>query len=141
MILLKEYFYYNLKILLTMTCHCQSNKPYSECCEPYHQGQAAPTAEALMRSRYSAYVLNNTNYIYKSWSQATRPSKKSLKQGEPMQWQSLEIIKTESGSALDTEGVVEFKATYVAAEKIETLHEVSRFIRENSRWVYLDGNY
>jgi SEC-C motif-containing protein len=124
-----------------MTCHCQSTKPYSKCCEPYHLGEAAPTAEALMRSRYSAYVLDKGNYLYKSWSQSTRPSKKSLKQGEPMQWQSLEIIKTEAGTALDTEGVVEFKASYLAGDKTETLHEVSRFIRENNRWVYLDGNY
>ena len=124
-----------------MTCHCQSTKPYSKCCEPYHLGEAAPTAEALMRSRYSAYVLDKGNYLYKSWSQSTRPSKKSLKQGEPMQWQSLEIIKTEAGTALDSEGVVEFKASYLAGDKTETLHEVSRFIRENNRWVYLDGNY
>ena len=124
-----------------MTCHCQSTKPYSKCCEPYHLGEAAPTAEALMRSRYSAYVLDKGNYLYKSWSQSTRPSKKSLKQGEPMQWQSLEIIKTEAGTALDTEGVVEFKASYLAGDKTEMLHEVSRFIRENNRWVYLDGNY
>lgn len=124
-----------------MTCHCQSTKPYSKCCEPYHLGEAAPTAEALMRSRYSAYVLDKGNYLYKSWSQSTRPSKKSLKQGEPMQWQSLEIIKTEAGTAFDTEGVVEFKASYLAGDKTETLHEVSRFIRENNRWVYLDGNY
>ena len=124
-----------------MTCHCQSTKPYSKCCEPYHLGEAAPTAEALMRSRYSAYVLDKGNYLYKSWSQSTRPSKKSLKQGEPMQWQSLEIIKTEAGTALDSEGVVEFKASYLAGDKTEMLHEVSRFIRENNRWVYLDGNY
>ena len=122
-------------------CYCQSNKPYSECCEPYHLGEAAPTAEALMRSRYSAYVLDKGNYLYKSWSQSTRPTKKSLKQGEPMQWQSLEIIRCEAGSALDQEGVVEFKASYLVDNKTETLHEISRFIRENNRWVYLDGNY
>ena len=58
-----------------------------------------------------------------------------------MQWQSLEIIKTEAGTALDTEGVVEFKASYLVDDKTETLHEVSRFIKENNRWVYLDGNY
>ncbi|PWQ93719.1 YchJ family protein [Leucothrix arctica] len=124
-----------------MTCYCQSNKSFFDCCEPYLRGEAAPTAEALMRSRYSAYVLDKGNYLYKSWSQSTRPSKKSLKQGEPMQWQSLEIINTEAGGALDTEGVVEFKASYLVDEKTETLHEVSRFIKENNRWVYLDGNY
>lgn len=124
-----------------MNCPCQSNKPFNECCEPYHKGTATPTAEALMRSRYSAYVLHNTNYIYKSWSQSTRPSKKSLKQGEPMKWQSLKIINTEAGTALDVEGVVEFKASYLVDDNVEMLHEVSRFIRENSRWVYLDGKY
>lgn len=124
-----------------MTCHCQSNQPYTKCCEPYHLGEAAPTAEALMRSRYSAYVLDKGNYLYKSWSQGTRPSKKSLKQGEPMQWVSLEIINTQAGTVLDSEGTVEFKASYLVDGKTETLHEVSRFIKENSRWVYLDGKY
>ena len=123
------------------TCYCQSNLLYSECCEPYHLGEAAPTAEALMRSRYSAYVLDKGNYLYKSWSQSTRPRKKSLKSGEPMQWVALEIIRTEGGTALDSEGVVEFKASYKVDNKVEVLHEVSRFIRENTRWVYLDGKY
>lgn len=124
-----------------MKCPCNPEKEYSHCCEPYHQGQVVPSAELLMRSRYSAYALNKTNYLFKSWSQITRPSKKSLKQDQPTQWLGLKIIRTEHGTVLDKEGIVEFKASYVMDNGIQQLHETSRFIRENSRWVYLDGEY
>lgn len=94
-----------------------------------------------MRSRYSAYVLDNAKYLYKSWSTQTRPSKKSLKQDQPTQWIGLEIIRVEYGSVLDNQGLVEFKARYMTESGINALHEVSRFVRENNRWVYLDGEY
>lgn len=124
-----------------MQCPCQSEKLFSECCEPYHNGQAAPTAEALMRSRYSAFVLNNDKYIYKSWSKTTRPSKKSLKQDDPSEWLGLTIVRTAQGTIFDFEGVVEFIARFQSDGKAQQLHEVSRFIRENGKWVYLDGEY
>lgn len=124
-----------------MKCPCNPKNDYANCCEPYHQGQAAPSAELLMRSRYSAYVLNKANYLFKSWSQTTRPTKKSLKQDQPTQWLGLEIIRSEHGTVLDSEGIVEFKASYMADTGVQQLHETSRFIRENSRWVYLDGEY
>jgi len=94
-----------------------------------------------MRSRYSAYVLNNVDYLFKSWSQLTRPTKTSLQQDQPNQWLGLEIIRTERGSASDVEGVVEFIARYRVGMGESQLHEVSRFIREKGHWVYLDGNY
>jgi len=124
-----------------MKCPCSPQKDYADCCEPYHLGAAAPSAEILMRSRYSAYVLNKTNYLYKSWSQSTRPTKKSLKQDQANQWLGLEIIRTEQGTVLDSQGVVEFKASYLGDGGVHSLHEISRFIRENNRWVYLDGEY
>ena len=124
-----------------MKCPCNTDNDYANCCEPYHQGKAAPTAEALMRSRYSAYVIDDPKYLYKSWSKQTRPSKKSLKQDQPTQWLGLEIIRTEQGGILDQEGIVEFKASYTAATEVNHLHETSRFVRENNRWVYLDGEY
>ncbi len=94
-----------------------------------------------MRSRYSAFVLNNDKYIYKSWSKTTRPSKKSLKQNQSNEWLGLTIVRTEQGTLFDSEGVVEFIARFNAEGKEQQLHEVSRFIRENGKWVYLDGEY
>ena len=124
-----------------MQCPCQSEKTYSECCALYHNGQPAPTAEALMRSRYSAFVVNNDKYIYKSWSKTTRPSKKSLKQGQANEWLGLTIVRTEQGMLFDAEGVVEFIARFLSDGEVQQFHEVSRFIRENEKWVYLDGAY
>ena len=124
-----------------MQCPCQSQKPYTECCEPYHKSEAAPTAEALMRSRYSAYVLKDDKYLYKSWSKTTRPSKKSLRQNQNTEWLGLTIVRTEQGSIFDSEGVVEFIARYLENGQEQQIHEVSRFIRENGKWVYLDGEY
>ena len=124
-----------------MQCPCQPEKAYVECCGRHHAGEAVPTAEALMRSRYSAYVKNETKYLHKSWSVQTRPAKKALKQKLDTEWQSLTIIRTEKGTPLDSEGVVEFIAHYLSEGKEQQLHETSRFVRENGKWVYLDGNY
>ena len=124
-----------------MQCPCQSEKLFNVCCEPYHNGQTAPTAEALMRSRYSAYVLKGDKYLYKSWSKTTRPSKKSLRQNQNTEWLGLSIVRTEQGTIFDSEGVVEFIARYVENGQEQKTHEVSRFIRENGKWVYLDGEY
>lgn len=124
-----------------MQCPCQSNKPYTDCCEPYHKSQTAPTAESLMRSRYSAYVLNESKYLYKSWSKTTRPSKKALKQDGATEWLGLTIVGTQQGTIFDLEGIVEFIARFNCDDKEQQIHETSRFIRENERWVYLDGEY
>ena len=94
-----------------------------------------------MRSRYSAYALNDSKYIYKSWSKTTRPSKKSLKQEAITVWSGLTIISTELGTLFDSEGVVTFVAHFESDGRSQRLHETSRFIRENGRWVYLDGDY
>ena len=124
-----------------MQCPCQSEKLYADCCEHYHNGEAAPTAEALMRSRYSAYVMNDDKYLYKSWSKTTRPSKKSLKQNQANEWLGLTIVRTDKGTTFDSEGVVEFIARFQSDAEVQQLHEVSRFVRENGKWVYLDGDY
>lgn len=121
-------------------CPCQSGSSYQDCCARYHDGTAAPTAEALMRSRYSAYVLGKAAYLHRSWSAQTRPTKQALKKGEPLAWSGLEIVRAEAGGALDESGIVEFIAQYQAQGALQTLHEVSRFVRENGRWVYVDGD-
>lgn len=124
----------------TSPCPCNSGKNYSDCCHPFHAGaKAAPTAEALMRSRFSAYALQLSNYIFKTWQTNTRPSKQSLKQLEPIAWKSLDIISTQQGSPFDQSGMVEFKAYYDDNGLEQCLHETSRFSRENNQWVYIDG--
>ncbi len=126
---------------LVMPCPCQPAKAYQACCAPYHDGKPAPTADALMRSRYSAYILNKAVYLYRSWSAQTRPSKKSLKKAKPLDWLGLEIIHTERGNLLDDSGIVEFIANYQNGDRVAQLHEVSRFVRENGHWVYVAGTY
>ena len=125
-----------------MDCPCGSGLTYNQCCRVYHDGKAAPTAQALMRSRYSAYVLGNGAYLHRSWHSSTRPSKKSLMQFSPTTWLGLEIVCTQQGLETDTQGVVEFIARYqTPAAGEEILHETSQFLREAGRWYYVKGDY
>lgn len=120
-------------------CPCCSGLAYTQCCRPFHAGKAAPTAEALMRSRYSAYVLADAAYLHRSWHSSTRLSKKSLLQPKELHWEKLEIIHTEAGQSEDQTGVVEFMAYFSESGQVQHLHERSRFVREKGRWVYLDA--
>lgn len=120
-----------------MFCPCHSGQRYSDCCRPFHQGKSAPTAEVLMRSRYSAYVLSDAAYLHRTWSKQTRPTLKSLMQSHKIEWLGLTIERTEQGGLEDSEGVVEFTASFSENAQEQELHETSRFVRENGRWVYL----
>ncbi|MEN9502416.1 MAG: hypothetical protein RI964_1701 [Pseudomonadota bacterium] len=124
-----------------MDCPCGSGLIYNQCCRVYHDGKVAPTAQALMRSRYSAYVLGNGSYLHRSWHSSTRPTKKSLLQLPPTDWLGLAIVRTEQGHESDTQGIVEFIARYQTPAGEEVLHETSRFLREGGRWYYVDGDY
>lgn len=121
-------------------CPCGSEQTYNQCCRQYHDGKTAPTAEALMRSRYSAYVLRNGAYLHRSWHSSTRPNKKSLLQLPPMDWLGLEIVRTEQGGKQDVSGTVEFIASYREGEKIGKLHETSQFVKEDGKWYYVIGD-
>jgi SEC-C motif-containing protein len=120
-------------------CPCGSEQTYNQCCRKYHDGKTAPKAEALMRSRYSAYVLRNGAYLHRSWHSSTRPNKKSLLQLPATDWLGLEIVRTELGGEQDEQGIVEFIASYRDGEQISRLHETSRFVKENGKWYYLVG--
>lgn len=120
-------------------CPCGSGKTYNQCCRVYHDGKAAPTAEALMRSRYSAYALHNGVYLHRTWHSSRRPKKKSLMQFPPTEWLGLEIVRTEQGDEQDTTGIVEFIARYREGEQSGELREVSHFVREGNRWCYFKG--
>ena len=97
----------------------------------------AATAEALMRSRYTASVSGDADYLLYSWAPEHRPARLPLDVGR--QWTMLEILDTDDGRELSSTGIVEFRAHYVDADRIGVLHERSRFGRHAGRWVYIDG--
>ncbi len=119
-------------------CPCGSGGAFGECCSPYLAGTAeAPTAERLMRSRYTAYVLGNAEYLSRTWHPATRPADLGLDDGTT--WQGLTVISTSGGGEADERGIVEFTARCRVKETPGNLHEVSEFVRQQGRWFYLDG--
>lgn len=118
-------------------CACGSGKAYAACCAPLHAGNAAAaTAEALMRSRYSAYVLGLEDYLLATWHSSTRPVELDLA-ADTTRWLGLEVrthlVQDESHAT------VEFVARYRIAGRGHRLHETSRFVREDGRWYYVDG--
>ena len=120
-------------------CPCGTGLPYGECCARAHRGVAAPTAEALMRSRYSAFAVGDAAYLLASWHPSTRPDSLDLDEG--MRWRRLDVVCTEAGGPFDRTGVVEFEARFVDADGGRgALHETSRFVREGGAWFYVDGD-
>ncbi|MEO2172707.1 MAG: YchJ family metal-binding protein [bacterium] len=97
----------------------------------------ATTAEALMRSRYTAFCLGDRQYLLKSWHPDTRPSRVAINPDQ--QWLDLKILNTTAGRSSDETGKVEFRARYKLAGRGYRLHETSRFIKIASDWYYLDG--
>ncbi|WP_432398203.1 YchJ family protein [Pseudarthrobacter sp. L19] len=119
-------------------CPCLSGEQYGQCCGRYHRGEAeAPTAEQLMRSRYSAFVVLDPEYLLRTWHPETRPAELDL--DPAIQWRRLDILATHRGGPLDSEGTVEFAAHYRVAGERGVQRETSRFRRLDRRWYYLDG--
>lgn len=125
-------------------CPCGSGNDYMQCCRPYIQGtQDAPTAEALMRSRYSAYVASEIDYIYQTTHRSQRSKfnrEESLAWARKADWKSLEILGTESGGPGDQSGTVEFVALYNEKGKAVRHHEIAEFTKEDGRWYFVDGH-
>lgn len=122
----------------TTRCPCLSGQPYDECCGRFHRGEAgAPTAELLMRSRFSAFAVGDVAYLRRTWDPATRPRELTL--DDDLRWYRLDVLATARGGVLDTAGTVEFRAFYRAPGGAGVQHEVSRFVRSHGDWVYLDG--
>jgi SEC-C motif-containing protein len=120
-------------------CVCLSGEPYAQCCGRFHSGAAeAATAEQLMRSRYSAFVRLDADYLLRTWHPDTAPAHLELDRG--MGWRRLDILSTSGGGPFDSAGTVEFKAHYRYDGARRVLHEVSRFVREDGRWYYVDGD-
>lgn len=115
-------------------CPCGSGETYDACCGPVVRNERwADTAEELMRSRYTAYVLDDVDHLFRTWHPATRPD--DLESLAHVEWTGLEIVEVVDGGPADEEGVVEFRASHRGG----VLHERSRFVRRAGRWVYLDG--
>lgn len=125
----------------TSECPCDSGKSYCNCCQPYLQRvQQAPTAEALMRSRYTAFCLRDEEYLRYSWHPDHCPD--NIRLNADTIWLGLKIKKTVAGDDSDTNGHVEFiaRSKSVKHGKAHRLHENSRFTRYEQRWVYLMGD-
>ena len=121
-------------------CPCGSGKAYAACCGPcLDHGQRPATAEALMRSRYTAYALARDDYLLRTWHESTRPGTLDFRDAGIIRWLGLKIVRTEAGGPDDARGVVEFVARYKIGGKAHRLHETSRFVREGGQWFYLDG--
>ena len=113
--------------------------PYDECCGPLHAGTAsAPTAEQLMRSRFSAFAVGDAAYLLATRHRSTRPAQLEL--DADVRWYRLDIIRTERGGLLDREGIVEFEAFFRSPSGASSQRETSTFVRENGRWYYVDGH-
>lgn len=126
-------------------CPCLSGETYGACCGRFHGGRGtrapfAPTAEALMRSRYAAFAVGDAEYLLATWHPSTRPADLDL--DTDVTWRRLDVLATSAGGPLDQAGVVEFVAHFRSAESRErgSLHEVSSFVREGGRWFYVDGD-
>jgi len=119
-------------------CPCGSGVSLSGCCGPLLDGDwCAPTAEALMRSRYTAFVFGDRGYLERTWHSATQPRSVSI--DPAVKWVGLRIVERAGGGEADAEGEVAFVARYKVGGRAGCLEERSRFRRENGEWRYLDG--
>lgn len=125
-----------------MPCPCNSQKPYTDCCGPILAGTPAPTAVALMRSRYTAFTQGNIDYLESTHTgpAAMAFNRKELERELPTtEWLGLTISNTTKGMETDSTGTVTFTATYRYQGQIHTQTETSRFIRKAGRWLYTAG--
>ncbi len=123
-------------------CPCGSGRSEATCCAPFHAGAAAPTALALMRSRYTAYVRGAVPYLVATHAAETRSSvdvPAVTRWSRDTVWQGLEIVATERGGEADDTGFVEFIARGVTNGVPFAQQERSRFTRTEGRWYYVDG--
>ncbi|MBE9159068.1 YchJ family protein [Nodosilinea sp. LEGE 06152] len=124
-------------------CPCGSGQIFGSCCQPYLLGSvSAPTAEALMRSRYTAYHQGDIDYLIATHHPTQRygGQRAAIVQSvATTRWLSLRVLATEAGQIADRQGVVEFVA-YYEDPKPGQVHERSRFVRQKERWFYVDGD-
>ncbi len=121
-------------------CCCGSGRRYADCCGQLHSGaKTALTAEVLMQSRYSAYVLALKPYLQATWHASTRPAALDLGDETATKWLGLTVKRHQVLD--DSHASVEFVARYRVAGRGQRLHETSRFVREDGVWYYLNGEF
>ncbi|KFF59800.1 zinc-binding protein [Cryobacterium sp. MLB-32] len=124
--------------LLPLRCPCLSGETYAACCHRFHSGEAtAPTAELLMRSRYSAFAVGLAEYLLATWHPQTRPEFLDL--DADTVWTRLDIESTNRGGPFDRVGEVQFTAHCRSGGALTRQHETSRFERVGREWFYVDG--
>ncbi len=124
----------------SILCLCGSKISQVNCCAVFHSGaKIAPTAEALMRSRFTAYALQNEIYLLETWDDSKRPNSVDFSKEGDVEWIGLTIISKKKGAEKDRKGIVEFKARYRLDDDEYVMNEISRFVKKQGKWLYLDG--
>lgn len=125
-----------------LNCPCQSGLLFDDCCQPFlnfKKNTLTPTQ--LMRSRYSAYVMQNVDYLIATWHPKTLP-KKLNDEIAHAKWIDLTIIAESIDSKDPNQGFVEFVAIYRNQQgRAQKMHELSRFTKQNEHWFYMDGEF
>jgi SEC-C motif domain protein len=122
--------------MFSQLCPCGTQRPYEQCCGPWHAGAPAPDAQTLMRSRYSAFVLCNERYLLATWHPTKRPGAITFNKNQ--KWLGLRIVAAKMTGAASAE--VEFIArSRVSNAAAVRQHERSRFVLEGGAWFYVDG--
>lgn len=116
-------------------CPCDRKRRYADCCGPLHAGAPAPDAQALMRSRYSAYVRGDADYLLATWHPSTRPV--ALPLDPATKWLRLDVLGHRMSDAGQAE--VSFEARFIDHGRHMRMRERSRFVHEDGRWFYVDG--
>jgi SEC-C motif domain protein len=126
--------------MIAAECPC-GGSAYFACCGRYiDDGETAPTAEVLMRSRYTAYTLRDEKYLLATWHPSKRPATLDLANDTDTKWLGLDVKRHVVDAADANRAIVEFVARFkIGGGGAERLHETSRFVREDGRWFYLDG--
>jgi SEC-C motif-containing protein len=119
-------------------CPCGTGETYGACCGRFHGGRPAPTAELLMRSRFSAFAAGDEAYLLATWHPRTRPGSVDL--DPALRWTRLDVHGVTGGGPFDDEGWVDFTAHRRGPDGARgAQRENSRFRREDGRWYYVDG--
>ncbi len=126
---------------MSVDCPCCSGLPYDTCCGPLHAGEEAITAEALMRSRFSAFARRDAAYLIRTSHPSARARMRpgDFREAFALDWTRLEVLDRDRGGREDGEGVVSFRAHYRSGDRTGVLAETSRFSRHAGAWVYRDG--
>ncbi|WP_417762664.1 YchJ family protein [Shewanella sp.] len=119
-------------------CPCHSGSSYGECCQPFHIHHNATSPEQLMRSRYTAFVLQLFDYLLLTHATDYRAelTEQALAEATPEQWLGLQVLSSEQD---ETEGQVHFCAWFKDNGQVGAIHEVSQFCREQGQWFYTTG--